>query len=386
MVYVKINVDWLVWSFWLGYVKVESIMGIVFTGAGKHFQQLESVGLDLDNLNEIVNRVKIQPHFLGEPLIVIGESVNFSFSEIEGVRELLAVDVLGRTVSIIITIGIADTDRGIDGRAMEFAALANSYSSEELGKITAEFLELPHNDQLKRVWEDLGVEMDDESVEISSLLAATFERDAGDYADILNKEQRIIIASEGFSTRVVNEIEWLSKAGVNIKGLRYLKYLVGGQEIFFAEQVVPRTDPSVDAGDLMGANHDSLEPWKAKGRSYYVERLAPSIAELLDRILVTTKRETFSISWAHKYYFWLRGAKMTFRVRVYSRDRLELGFYNASSSVVDDFLNNFNLPGIEIYLVGGYNDSPFVAITSDVNFNDEWIKMIRTWLGGSDIS
>ncbi len=358
------------------------MMGSVFTGAGKHFQQLDAVELDLDNLNEIVTRVKVQPHFLGEPLVVIGESDNFYFSEVEGVKELLAVDVLGRAVAVIINIGVADSERRIDGRAMEFASHISSLTPHGLGKIAAEFLELPQNEQVRRSWEDMGVEMDEESVEISSLLASTFNRDAADYSDILNREQRVIIASEGFSTRIVNEIEWLSGAGVNIKGLKYLKYLVGGQEIFFAEQVVPRVDPSVDARGSIAKSHDLIEPWKAKGKAYYLERLTPSLMEFLEKLIVDVKDETFSISWAHKNYFWLRGNKMTFRVRIYLRDRIEFGFYNASIDSVEEFLAKFDLPGIEVYSIGGYSDSPFIAITSDINFNEEWLEMVRSWLGG----
>ncbi len=353
-------------------------MGSVFTGSGKHFQQLEAVELDLDNLNEIVTRVKVQPHFLGEPLVVIGETDNFYFSKIEGVRELLAVDVLGRTVAIILNIGVADADRRVDSRAIEFVSHLSSLTPQGLGKIAAEFLELPHNDLLRRAWEDMGVEMDEEAVEISSLLASTFNRDAADYSEIINREQRVIIASEGFSTKIVNEIEWLYKSGVSIKGLKYLKYLVGGQEVFFAEQVVPRVDPSVDARDSAVHTHDSLEPWKAKGKTYYLEKLTPSMSELLDKLLVAVKAETFSISWSHKYYFWLRGTKMTFRVRIYARERVELGFYNTSVEAVEEFLGKFDLPGIEIFTLGGYADSPFLAITSDVNFNQDWIRMVKT--------
>ena len=359
-------------------------MGSVFTGAGKHFQQLEAVELDLDNLNEIVTRVKMQPYFLGEPLVVIGESENFPFSVIEGLKELLAVDVLGRAVAIIINIGIAESERRVDGQALEFASYLSSLTPQGLGKIAAEFLDLPQNDQLKRAWEDMGVEMDEDSVEISSLLASSFNRDAADYSDTLNREQRVIIASEAFSTRIVNEIEWLATAGVSIKGLKYLKYLVGGQEIFFAEQVVPRVDPSVDARETSNIVHDVIEPWKVKGKAYYLERLTPSLVELLEKLLIRVKNETFSIAWAHKNYFWLRGNRMSFRVRIYYRDRIEFGFYNASVDAVEEFLRKFDLPGIEVYSVGGYNDSPFINITNDINFNDEWVRMIRTWLGGSN--
>jgi hypothetical protein len=294
----------------------------------------------------------------------------------------VALDVLGRTVSISIVIGTATPERHIESRAQELAAQVAAYTPEELGKISREFLSAPHNDMLRRAWDEAGVEISEESVELASLLAVTFQRDAGDYSDQINREQRILIAAEAFTIRIVNCISWLAGAGGNIRGLRYQKVLVGGQEIFFAEQAVPRKDPSIDFRDEPGKTHESIEQWKAKGLAYYLEQLTPAVGAILDRLVVEARPETFSISWAHKYYFWLRGGKRTLRVRAYHRDRLELGFYNHSREAVEDFLQNFRLPGMEVYVVGGYSDSPFISIASGMEISDEWFVMVKSWLSG----
>lgn len=360
-------------------------MSQVFTGNGRHFQELQAVSLDQGNLLEIVQRIKLQPRFLGEPLIVIAEGANFSLPALPDVQELVALDVLGRTVAISIVIGTATPERHIESRAQELAAQVAARSPEELGKISREFLSAPHNDMLRRAWDEAGVEINNEAVELASLLAVTFQRDAGDYADQINREQRILVAAEAFTIRVVNCIQWLAGAGVNIRGLRYQKYLVGGQEIFFAEQAVPRKDPSIDFRDEPGKTHETVDPWKAKGLAYYQDMLTPAVGSILEQIVVETRQETFSIGWAHKYYFWVRGAKRTLRVRTYHRDRLELGFYNHSREAVEEFLEDFRLPGLEVFVVGGYADSPFISIASGMEIGEEWFFMIRSWLAGKGV-
>lgn len=354
----------------------------VFTGSGRHFQELQAVSLDPENLVEIVQRIKLQPRFLGEPLIVFAEGENFALPALPDVHELVALDVLGRVVSISIVVGTATPERHIESRAQELAAQVAAYTPEELGKVAREFLAAPHNDGLRRAWDEAGVEISEESVELASLLAVTFQRDAGDYSEQINREQRILIAAEAFTIRVVNCIQWLAGAGVNIRGLRYQKYLVGGQEIFFAEQAVPKKDPSIDFREEPGKTHEAIEPWKAKGLAYYMEQLTPAVGTVLDRLVVESRPDTFSITWAHKYYFWLRGAKRTLRVRAYQRDRLELGFYNHSREAVEEFLQEFRLPGMEVYVVGGYSDSPFISISSGMEVGDEWFRMVRAWLSG----
>ncbi|MBP5232470.1 MAG: hypothetical protein J6333_03600 [Planctomycetes bacterium] len=358
-------------------------MAKIFTGDGRFFQELQAVQLDPENLGDIAQRIKLQPQFLGEQLLVIGETANFSMAPAPNRRELLALDALGRTVAVVLTTGTADVGSGIDTRALELAAWAAARGAEELGKITLEFISQPVNDSLRRVWTDKNVEITEETVELTNLLGAMFNRDDSDFADQVNRQQRVILAAEGYTTRLVDEINWLNRAGVNIVGLRYKKYLVGGQEIFFAEQVVPRDDPAVDALENRAAP-EQIEPWKVKGRQFYTERLMPGVAEILEKILIETRDDTFSVQWAHRHYFWLRGIRRTFRVRVYSRERLELGFYNTSAEAVGEFLARFKLPGVEVYTIGGYAESPFIAITNDMNLSPEWVRMMKAWLAGKD--
>lgn len=356
-------------------------MSRVYTGTGRLFQEVQAVELDGESLEDIRRRVKLQPHFLGEPLVVIGESNDFAPGRSEKTREILALDVLGRTVLITLAVGVVDTDRNLG--ALQLAAQTAAMAPEELGKIARSFISRTENDNISRAWDEMGVEMNDEAVELSSLLAATFNRDADDYADTINCEQRIIIAAEGFNSRMVALIDWLVNNGVNITGLRYRKYLVGGQEIFFAEQIVPVRDPAVDAQGDKAMAGDTLEPWRVKGRQYYTERLSTALGARLDELLAATAENTFSINWAHKYYFWLRGAKRNFRIRSYARERLEIGFYNAAPEAVEDFLTGFGLGNLEVYTVAGYTDSAFVALTAETRFDERWRKMLNAWLTGS---
>lgn len=358
-------------------------MSKVYTGTGRLFQEVQALPLDDEALVDIERRVKIQPHFLGEPLVVIGEATDFP--QIVPLRrhDLVGLDALGRAVVISLRVGVADTDQDIHG--LELAAYLATLAPEDLGKVARSFVSRPANDGLRRAWEEMGVEMSDEAVELSSLLAATFDRDAEDYAELVNAEQRVIVASENFSSRLVGLIQWLVDNGVAITGLRYRKYLVGGQEVYFAEQIVPRLDPAVDAPDTTPGRKpiESVEPWRTKGRAYHVDRLNPSVAGLLDRLIVVTRENTFSLNWSHKYYFWMRGARRNFRIRTYHRDRLEFGFYNAAPKAVQEFLDRYGIRA-EVDVVGGYADSPFVTLSGDATLDERWERMLNDWLSGGD--
>ena len=353
----------------------------MFTGSGKMFQEVQILPLDDEALGDVERRIKVQPHFLGEPLVVIGEAIDFPQVLGQTTHDLLALDTMGRTIAISLCVGVADTDA--DTHALQLAAYVASLTPEDLGKIARSFISRPANDSLRRSWEEMGVEISAEAVELTSLLAATFSRDAADYADLINAEQRIMIASEDFTSRLVNVIQWLVEGGIGVTGLRYRKYLVGGQEVYFAEQIIPRVDPAVDAPDhgAIRKPAETAEPWRAKGRIWHVERLTPTIGSRLDELLVMMRPSTFTINWSNKYYFWVRGSRRNLRIRTYFRDRLEIGFYNAAASSVETFLAQHDLP-MEVTTVGGYSDSPFVSIVHDTVIDERWSRMLNDWLSG----
>ncbi|MBN2712772.1 MAG: hypothetical protein JXR97_10140 [Planctomycetes bacterium] len=359
-------------------------MSKMFTGSGRLFQEVQSLPMDDESLQDIERRIKIQPHFLGEPLVIIGEAADFPQVLTPDTHDLVGLDAMGRAVVVSLCMGVADTEQDI--RALQLAAFLSSLSSEDLGKIARSFISRPANDGLRRAWEEMGVEMSDEAVELSSLLASAFDRDAEDYAESTNAEQRIIITSEEFSSRLVNVIQWLVEGGIGIVGLKYNRFLVGGQEVFSAEQIVPRIDPAVDAPEQSPGHKqvESAEPWRVKGRAYHVERLSPAVGNLLDRLLLLIKPATFTINYSHKYYFWVRGAKRNIRVRTYYRDRLELGFYNTTQKAVEEYLARYKIQA-EVNTVGGYTDSPFVGLTSDMTFDEKWGRMLCDWLNGAAI-
>ncbi len=355
----------------------------MYTGAGRLFQEIAALPMDEEGLIDIKRRIKLQPHFLGEPLVVVAEAGDFPTVSIPGDDSMIAIDSLGRTAAITVAIGVADIDQQI--ASLQLAAHLSTLYSDELGKIARNFIDRPANEQLRRLWEEMDVEMSDDAVEIASLLAAAFERDAEDFTTLINNSQRIIIAAEGFSSRLVSVIQWLNAGGVNASGLRYRKYIVGGQDVFFAEQVVPTTDPAVDAPVAkQHATLENVEPWKVKGKAYHIERINPRIASLLDEILAIAKPSTFSVNWNNKYYFWIRGPRRNLRIRTYSRDRLEIGFYNAAPAAVSEFLEPYDLAALEVISIGGYSDSPFIVLGPDTRLDQRWHAMINDWLSGAN--
>ena len=356
-------------------------MSKMYTGSGRVFQEVSSLPMDEEGLQDIKRRVKIQPHFLGEPLVVVAEAEDFPGVCQPGDETMVAIDAVGRCAAVTLAMGVADIEQQVS--TLQLAAHLATLSTDEIGRIARNFIDRPANDQLRRLWEDMDVEMSDDSVEIASLLAAAFERDAEDFFSLVNNTQRIIVAAEAFSSRLVGVIEWLNVHGVNAVGLRYRKFIVGGQDVFFAEQVVPKTDPAVDAGVQVPKATETVEPWRIKGRAYHAERLNPRLAAVMDEILRITKDFTFTVNWNNKYYFWIRGPRRNLRIRTYSRDRLEVGFYNAAPAAVAEFIEPYDLGGLEVVSVGGYSDSPFVVIGPDMRLDERWHAMLNDWLSGS---
>lgn len=356
-------------------------MSKMYTGSGRVFQEVSSLPMDEEGLQDIKRRVKIQPHFLGEPLVVVAEAEDFPSICRPNDDTMIAIDAIGRAAAVTIAMGVADIDQQVS--TLQLAAHLSSLNNDEIGRIARNFIDRPANEQLRRLWEDMDVEMSEDSVEIASLLAAAFERDAEDFFSLVNNSQRIIIAAEAFSSRLVGVIEWMNRHGVNAVGLRYRKFIVGGQDVFFAEQVVPKTDPAVDAADQPKNSSGEIEPWRVKGRAYHSERLNPRLAAIMDEIIRTTAPNTFSVNWNNKYYFWIRGPRRSLRIRTYSRDRLEIGFYNAAPAAVAEFLEPYGLGSLEVISIGGYSDSPFVALGPDMRLDERWAAMLGDWLSGA---
>ena len=359
-------------------------MSKMYTGSGRVFQEVSSLPMDEEGLQDIKRRVKLQPHFLGEPLVVVAEAEDFPGICMPDDETMVAIDSLGRCAAVTIAMGTADINQQVS--TLQLAAHLASLSIDEIGRITRNFIDRPSNEQMRRLWEDMDVEMSEDSVETASLLAAAFERDAEDFSSLINNSQRIIIAAEGFTSRLVGVIDWMNTHGVNAIGLRYRKFIVGGQDVFFAEQVVPQTDPAVDSSrsKTKTASAETVEPWRIKGRAYHAERLNPRLAAVMDEILLVTKASTFTVNWNNKYYFWIRGPRRNLRVRTYSRDRLEIGFYNAAPAAVAEFLEPYGLGGLEVVSVGGYSDSPFVVIGPDMRLDDRWTALLNDWLSGAN--
>ncbi|MBN1256657.1 MAG: hypothetical protein JXA52_03005, partial [Planctomycetes bacterium] len=109
-------------------------MSDLFVGAGNALQRLQPVAIDEESLEEIKLRAKLQPHFLGEPLVVIAEADDFSHFDMgKNDNCLIALDTLGRVVVVEFRIGVARTSDPL--LALRYASHIGKLNIEELGKI-----------------------------------------------------------------------------------------------------------------------------------------------------------------------------------------------------------------------------------------------------------
>ena len=61
-------------------------MSKMYTGAGRLFQEVSPLPMDEEGLLDMKRRIKLQPHFLGEPLVVVAEADDFPGICVPGVR------------------------------------------------------------------------------------------------------------------------------------------------------------------------------------------------------------------------------------------------------------------------------------------------------------
>ncbi|MFH0911843.1 MAG: hypothetical protein V1918_10110 [Planctomycetota bacterium] len=355
----------------------------LFVGTGNTLQQLQVVSLDEESLRDIKLRITLQPHFLGEPLVVIGEAADFPQVGASDPYTLIGLDARGRSVVLELRLGVARSEQPF--QALRYAAYLAKLSAEDLGKIAHAFAARPANLALQRAWREANVEMSDEAVELASLLATTFSRDAEDFTATVNGAQRILVAAEAFDSRMVEMIDWLARGGADVRGLQYRKFMIGGQEIYYAEQVVPKTDPAIDAvANRISVAAEGEDPWRVRGLAYYLERVIPAVGNRMEELLHLIHPHLFAIDWSNKYYFLIRGARRNLRIRVYQRNRLDIGFLNATVEGVSEYLRPYGITEVEVTTIGGYDKSPFLCTNSDTVFDERWHCLFCDWLRGAE--
>ena len=143
-------------------------MSKMFSGGGRFFQEVTPVPMDEEGLVDMKRRVKLQPHFLGESLVVVADAEDFPGVCLPGDDTMVAIDVLGRAAAITIAIGVADIEQQVS--TLQLAAHLSSLNPDELGRISKNFIERQSNEPSRRLWEEIDVEISEDSVEITSLL------------------------------------------------------------------------------------------------------------------------------------------------------------------------------------------------------------------------
>ena len=87
-------------------------MSKMYTGSGRVFQEVAALPMDEEGLSDIKRRVKIQPHFLGEPLVVVAEAEDFPGICRPGDETMVAIDAIGHACDcLFVCLSVHETFR-----------------------------------------------------------------------------------------------------------------------------------------------------------------------------------------------------------------------------------------------------------------------------------
>ncbi len=338
-----------------------------------HFEESEA---------QLEKWVKFLPSFVGENLVIIGEQLDFPSIGGDAI-DIVGLDSNGAVVVIELKKGATPSD--VDFQAIKYASYISNLGSEELGRIAAEFLRREENGHLIKRVDELGVQIEDDQVDLPQLLAAWFKRDVSEYAETINETQRIIIVAEQFDARIALALEWLRWQGVDITGVQYRQIEVGGKRILNSQQVLPA--PEVAEAFVSTTRPRSAKPWKTQGKSWHMNKFRPEVAEAVERLLEALEDHIQEISWGQAHYFWLRGRQQNIRVLSYIQSFLDLGLHPASEILEREFLRKHPTVNLKPRVISGYDNSPFLRPTINEDFpGDEFLRMLTCWLDGEQPS
>jgi Endonuclease NucS len=161
---------------------------------------------------DIQEWIEKTPDILGEDLLVIGKEVTLP----SGKRlDLLCVDKQGSLV--IVELKRDDSGSSVELQAIKYASYCSKLLPVELFKQYASYLDKSEAEAEKTIEEFIEVDI-----------------------EILNQEQRIILASREFNSEVISAVLWLREYGLDIQCTRLAPYLDLDGELFIKpETIIP---------------------------------------------------------------------------------------------------------------------------------------------------
>ena len=175
----------------------------------ERIEEVNFAQLGLQERRDIQEWIAANPGILGEDLLIIGKEFS-GFDRTDERLDLLAVDVDGKLV--VIELKRDDTGADAHWQAIKYASYMHRASTDDIIRMLADHEEVSEEESLNRLLQHLGAD------------------DLG----ILNKDQRIILASHRFAPEVTSAALWLNEKAP-------------GEDLITCIQLAPYRDAKTDS-------------------------------------------------------------------------------------------------------------------------------------------
>ena len=175
----------------------------------ERIEEVNFAQLGLQERRDIQEWIAANPGILGEDLLIIGKEFS-GFDRTDERLDLLAVDVDGKLV--VIELKRDDTGADAHWQAIKYASYLHRASADDIIRMLAEYEEVSEEEAINKLLQHLGAD------------------DLG----ILNKDQRIILASHRFAPEVTSAALWLNEKAP-------------GEDLITCIQLTPYKDATTDS-------------------------------------------------------------------------------------------------------------------------------------------
>jgi len=146
---------------------------------------------------------------------------------------------------------------------------------------------------------------------------------------------------------------------------------------------VPAVTSRKAASHRQAGRSATLEPWKADGEAWHMQRLGPSIRPAFEQLVEALGDHVSNIGWNQAHYVWLRGKARNLRVHTSVKGGLEIGLHPASEQEATLFLADYPDLGLTPKVAAGYKTSPFIRPAIAPPFPSQRLAtMLAHWLDG----
>ncbi len=175
----------------------------------ERIEEVEFAQLGLQERRDIQEWIAANPGILGEDLLIIGKEFS-GFDKTNERLDLLAVDLDGKLV--VIELKRDDTGADAHWQAIKYASYLHRASADDIIRMFADYEGVSEEEALNKLLQHLGAD------------------DLG----ILNKDQRIILASHRFAPEVTSAALWLNEKAP-------------GEDLITCIQLTPYKDAKTDS-------------------------------------------------------------------------------------------------------------------------------------------